>query len=81
MDKFGHISMIWLVTGIATKPRLSGNMSPNIKTYKNGWSNFSEILSNAVLKFLELRAENKVPAENNFFIIRFYAIMHRTTIV
>ena len=29
-----------LVTGTASKPWLSGNMLPNIKTCGNGWSNF-----------------------------------------
>ena len=31
--------MIRLVTGIATKPWLSGNMLPNIKTCENRWAN------------------------------------------
>ena len=31
MDKLEHVSLIQLVTGIATKPRLSGHMLPNIK--------------------------------------------------
>ena len=43
-----------LVTGTATKPRLSGNMLPNIKTCENGWSNFSETVWIVVLKLLEL---------------------------
>ena len=43
-----------LVTGPATKPSLSGNMSPNIKACENGWSNFSEILSVVAMKLLEL---------------------------
>ena len=43
-DKLEHGSLIRLVTGIGTKPRLSGNMLPNIKTCENGWSNFSENL-------------------------------------
>ena len=46
--------MIRLVTGIATKPRLSGNMLPNIKTCENGWSNFSGNLRIVALKLLEL---------------------------
>ena len=53
-DKLEDISIIRLVTGIATKPWLSGNMFPNIKTCENGWSNFSEKLRIMALKFLEL---------------------------
>ena len=36
--------MFEIVTGIATKPGLSGNMLPNIKTCENESSNFSENL-------------------------------------
>ena len=39
---------------IATKPRLSGNMLPNIKTCENGRSNFSEKLKLVALILLEL---------------------------
>ena len=49
-----HISLIQLVTGIATKPQLSGNMLPNIKTCKNKWGNFSENLLVLGKKLLEL---------------------------
>ena len=35
-DKLEHVSLIQLVTGIATKPRLSGNILPNTKTCENG---------------------------------------------
>ena len=45
------ISMIRLVTGIATKPWLSGNIFPNKKTRENGWSDFSENLRILLLKF------------------------------
>ena len=43
-----------IVPGTATKPRLSGNMLPNIKTCENEWSNFSKYLRNVALKLLEL---------------------------
>ena len=35
-DKLEHVSLIQIVTGTVTKPRLSGNISPNIKTGENG---------------------------------------------
>ena len=38
----------------ATKPRLSGNMFPNINTCENGWSNFSGNLRVVATKLLEL---------------------------
>ena len=53
-DKLKHVSLIQLATGIETKPWLSGNMSPNIKTCRNGWSNLSENLREVALKLLEL---------------------------
>ena len=40
------------MTGIATKPWLSGNMLQNIKTYENGWLNFSENLRLVSIKLL-----------------------------
>ena len=43
-NKLEHVSLIQLVTGIATKPWLSRNMLPNIKTWENELSNFSENL-------------------------------------
>ena len=43
-----------LVTATTTKPWLSGNMFPNIKTCVNGWSNFSENLRIVVANLLEL---------------------------
>ena len=43
-----------LVTGIATKPRLAGNILPNIKTSENGRSNFTENFRMVALKLLEL---------------------------
>ena len=46
--------LIQLVTGIATKPGLSGNILPNIKPCENGWSNFLENLRVIALKLLEL---------------------------
>ena len=46
--------MVRLVTGIATKPYLSGNIFANIKTCENGLSNFSENLKIIALKLLEL---------------------------
>ena len=36
------VSLIKLVTGIATNSLLSGNKLPNVKTCEYGWSNFSE---------------------------------------
>ena len=44
VEKLEHVSLIQLVTCIATKPRLSGNVLPNIKIYENGGSIFSENL-------------------------------------
>ena len=41
----GRLLAIEDFTFTATKPWLSGNMLPNIKTCENGWSNFSENLS------------------------------------
>ena len=46
--------LFYLVTGIASKPRLSGNMLPNINTIENVWSNFPENLRIVALKLLEL---------------------------
>ena len=43
-----------LVTGTATKPRLSGNMLQNINTCENRWSNFSENFKIVALKLHEL---------------------------
>ena len=45
--------LIQLVTGTATKPGLSGNMLPNIKTREN-FSNFKENLRVMTLKLLAL---------------------------
>ena len=42
------------MTSTATKPRLSGNMLPDIKTLENGWLNFSENFEIVVLKLIEL---------------------------
>ena len=53
-DKLEHVSLIQHVTGIATKPWLSGNMLPNIKTDENGWSNFWENLLVVAIKLIEL---------------------------
>ena len=53
-DKLEHISLIQLVTGIASKPWLSGNMLPTIKPCENGWSNFPENLRVVAIKFIEL---------------------------
>ena len=36
-DKMEHVSLIQLVTGIATKPSLSGNIFENIKICENRW--------------------------------------------
>ena len=36
----GRRTLFDLVTGTATKPRLSGNMFININTCENGWLNF-----------------------------------------
>ena len=53
MDKLEHVSVMQL-TGIATKPRLSGNVLPNIKMCENGLSSFSENLRVVELKLLEI---------------------------
>ena len=53
-DKLEHVSLMQLVTGIATKPWKSGSMFPNIKTCRNRWSNFSANLRIVSLKLLEL---------------------------
>ena len=53
-DKLEHVSSIQLVTGIATKQRLSGNKFTNIKTCENGRSNFSENMRIVALKLFEL---------------------------
>ena len=44
-----------IVTSTASKPWLSGNMLLNIKTFKNGWSNFSENLRIVRLKVVEIK--------------------------
>ena len=49
-----HAFIIRLVTGITTKPRLSGNIFLNMKTCENGGPNFSENLRILALKLLEL---------------------------
>ena len=54
------------MTGIATKPRLSGNMLPKIKTCENEWSNFSENLRVMEIKFIEL-TEFASPNQSIFF--------------
>ena len=41
-NKWRETKLFEIVTGIATKPWLSRNMLPNIKTCENGWSNLSE---------------------------------------
>ena len=56
-DKLKHLTMILLVTGIATKPLLSVNMFPKIKTCENGRSNFSKNLRIVAL-ILMLRFSN-----------------------
>ena len=43
-----------LVTGTATKPWPSGDMSPNLNTCENGWSNFSENVRIVTLTLFEL---------------------------
>ena len=46
--------LLELVTGTTTKPRLSGNMLPNIKRCKDLLANFSENLRVVVIKLFEL---------------------------
>ena len=46
--------MFDLMTGTATKPWLLGNMSQNINTYENWWSNFSENMRIVALELPEL---------------------------
>ena len=53
-DTLEHVSLIKLVTGMTTKPWLSGNMLPNINTCENLWSNFSENRIVVEIKLLEL---------------------------
>ena len=60
--------MIRLVTGIATKARLSGNMFPNLKTCENGLSNFSENMTIVAIKLLELTRIHKI---DKFIVIYF----------
>ena len=43
-----------LVTGITTKPCLSGSMLPNINTCENEYSNFSATLRVVAIKLLEI---------------------------
>ena len=43
-DWWRETKLFDLVTGTSSKPWLTGNTLPNIKTCKNGWSNFSEYL-------------------------------------
>ena len=43
-----------LVTGTETKPRLWGNILPNIKSCEHGWSNFSENSRIVALKLEDL---------------------------
>ena len=43
-----------IVSGTATKPWLSGNILPNVKTCENGWSDFSKNFIIVVLKLLPL---------------------------
>ena len=52
-DKLEHVSLIQLVTSIATKPPLSGNILPDRKRCENGSSNISENLR-VVTKVFEL---------------------------
>ena len=61
LHKFKHtgiklepVCLILLVIGIATKPRLSGNMIPNIEKCENGWSNLTENLRVVAIKWLEV---------------------------
>ena len=54
--KMERVSLIQLVTGIATKLWLSGNMFPNIKICENGWSNFSENLRMVGIKIARVKS-------------------------
>ena len=56
-----------LVTCTATKPRLSGDILPNINTCKNGWSHFSESLRIVASKLLELTRFTS-PNQSIYFI-------------
>ena len=42
------------MTGRIVKPRVSGNMLPNIKIHENGWLHFSGNLRGMAIIFLEL---------------------------
>ena len=46
--------LLGIVTGIATKRRLSWNMVPNINPCENEWSNISENLRVVAIKLFEL---------------------------
>ena len=62
-----------LVTGIATKPRLSGNILPYIKTCENGWSNFSQNLRNHGIK---IDGVNSIPLTKSINFELFTLILY-----
>ena len=66
--------MIRLVTGIATKPSLSGNMFPNIKTFENRRSNFSGNLRTVALKLLELTRILSPNLSNYSYLLKFCTV-------
>ena len=55
-EVIGNCSSLWHT---ATKPWLSWNILPNIKTYENGWANFSENLRIMAIKLLELKLNSQ----------------------
>ena len=61
-----------LVTCTATKPWLSGNMSPYLKTYSNGWLNFSENWRIVTLNRLEL---TQLASPNQSIYFNFRAVL------
>ena len=57
-DKLEHVSLIQLVTDIVTKPRLLGNMLPNMKTGENEWSDSSDNFRTVTVKLHELTGQS-----------------------
>ena len=67
-----------LVTGTEMKPWLSRNMSPNINTCENGWSNFSANLRVMSLNLLEL---TQFAWQNRSFYFNFLCAVPRDDVI
>ena len=65
--------MFDLLTGTATKPWLSGNMLPNIKTCENGCSNFPRKFENRGTKIARV---NSIPITKFIYLKLFTIIVH-----